>query len=109
MEGSSARAALLCISLRSCRSPPRLQIECFVQLRHLDTRAAEPCGELLHGAFLAVDEKGAAGLRRLVPGQERCLIGVRRKTVDGVDARPHRYVFVENSDMPRAVDDLARR
>src|SRR5580658_8553185 len=109
MEGSSARATLLCISAWFYRCPPCLQIECFVKLRHLDTRAAELCGELLHGAFLAVDEKGARGLRGLVPGQQRRLIGVGGKTPNGIDARPHRNVFVENSDMPRAVDDAARR
>ena len=66
------------------------------------------CSKLEHGVFFAVNKERTfrSGLR--LPSKQLCLVGMRRKTVDGVDASPNRYILSQNVHLLGAVDDTTR-
>ena len=69
----------------------------LVQLGRFHLRADEFLCELQHRALLAMDQEGDPRRGFPLPFEKFRLVGVARKPVDGVNARPHRDVFVKNA------------
>ncbi len=64
--------------------------------------------ELVHAIFFAMNEESTPCTGLLLPGQQFSLIGMGGKTVDGVNARPNRNLFAENSYLFGAINDATR-
>ena len=108
MMGSGQHGGMPAVATLAAFYNRGLQLISLSERGHFHLCVFEKRPELSHDFFFAMDQKRSRCAHSVMPCEQFIAVGVRGKSVDRMDACPHRNVFAKQMDGFRSIDDLTR-